>query len=95
MNIEFDGRSILSEGSFHDALAEALEFGPYYGGNLSALWDTLSTDVERPVRLVWKNSAASKAAMGASFDRVVNVLRRVEAEDSEMQYEAKFELVLA
>lgn len=95
MNIEFDGKSILSEGSFHDALAEALDFGPYYGANLDALWDTLSIDVERPVRLVWINSSASKAVMGASFDRIVDVLRRVEAEDIELQYPDKFELILA
>lgn len=95
MIIEFDGESILSEGNFHDALAEALNFGPYYGASLAALWDTLSIDVKRPVRLVWSNSSASKVAMGESFDRIVAVLRRVEAEDIELQYRDKFELVIA
>ncbi|EOG8017508.1 barstar family protein [Enterobacter ludwigii] len=28
----------------------SLDFVPYYGRNLDALWDRLSTDVERPVK---------------------------------------------
>ena len=94
MNIEIDGSAILSEGSFHDAIASALDFGPYYGGNLDALWDVLGTDVERPVRLVWHDSNISRAAMGASFSRIVDVLRAVEKEDIELQYSSRFELVL-
>jgi ribonuclease inhibitor len=94
MKIEFDGEAILSEGDFHDALAEALDLTGYYGGNLSALWDVLSTDVERPVRLVWENSAVSQAAMGSGFDRLVDVLRRVEKQDTEWNLPNRFELVL-
>ena len=94
MKIEFDGEAILSEGNFHDVLAEALDLSGYYGGNLTALWDVLSTDVERPVRLVWKNSAVSRAAMGSSFDRLVDVLRRVEKQDIEWNLPDGFELVL-
>ncbi|MCK6885045.1 barstar family protein [Enterobacter roggenkampii] len=30
-------------------MSASLDFGPYYGRNLDALWDRLSTDVERPV----------------------------------------------
>lgn len=81
MKIELDGVSILLEQDFHDALASALNLSGYYGCNLSALWDVLSVDVERPVRLLWRNSAASHAAMGAGFERLVDVLRRVERQD--------------
>ena len=95
MKIELDGEAILSEHDFHGALASALNLSGYYGRNLSALWDALSADVERPVRLLWKNSAASHAAMGAGFQRVVDVLRRVERQDIELNLARKFELVLA
>ncbi|WP_285720603.1 MULTISPECIES: barstar family protein [unclassified Pantoea] len=37
-----------------------MEFGPYYGKNLDALWDCLSTDIERPIRIPWCHSDLSK-----------------------------------
>jgi ribonuclease inhibitor len=95
MNIEFDGEAIQSEVDFHYALAEALGLPEYYGQNLSALWDVLTTDVERPVRIEWRNSASSKEAMGERFNLIVGVLRRVEQQDAEWSLTDKFELILS
>ena len=81
MLFEMDGRNILSECDFHREIDKALNFGPYYGRNLDALFDRLSTDVERPVTLVWKHSEISREHMGDSFSAVVDVLRRVQAQD--------------
>lgn len=94
MIIEIDGEAIQSEADFHYALGESLDLSSYYGRNLDALWDVLSTDVERPIRIEWKNAAASKAVMGECFDRLVNVLRRVESQDVEWNLPERFELVL-
>ncbi|MGW2857185.1 barstar family protein, partial [Streptomyces sp. NPDC001215] len=66
MRIEIDGAAIRSESDLHEFLSRALDFGPYYGANLSALWDRLSTDVERPVEIVWKESELSRTALGES-----------------------------
>ncbi len=81
MEREIDGARIYSESDFHREISSLLEFGEYYGQNLDALWDRLSTDVERPLTLVWKNSAMSKTQLGDAFDRIVNVLQRVKNQD--------------
>lgn len=94
MKIEIDGNSIKTEAEFHIAISRALSLPPHYGKNLDALFDILSGDVERPVVLVWKGSPVSKAYMGDSFDRIVDVLRRIERQDAEWDLEDVFELQL-
>lgn len=82
MRVEIDGTSVHSERDVHDQLARALDFGPFYGNNLSALWDRLSTDVERPVELVWRDSAVSREALGDEvFEKLTEVLLEVQAQD--------------
>ncbi|MGW1296637.1 barstar family protein [Streptomyces sp. NPDC002533] len=89
--VEIDGERITSAKEFHEALAGALDFGPYYRPNLPALWDRLSTDIERPVELIWRNSEASKAAMGASeFDDLRDLLLRVQAQDEDFGFSDRF-----
>lgn len=95
MKIELDGMRINSEKEFHKAIADALKLPGYYGHNLDALNDVLSADVERPVVLTWNHASQSKALMGSDFDKIVAVLRRVEAQDVEWGLEEKFELVLS
>ena len=96
MIAEIDGRQIQSEVDFHVAIAQALGFASYYGNNLDALWDSLSSDVERPVLLVWSNSSLSQAAMPTDFDRIVGVLRNAERQDAEwgLPAEERFKLEL-
>jgi len=82
MKIEIDGASIRSERDIHEFLSRSLEFGTYYGANLDALWDRLSTDVERPVEIVWKQSELSKQALGNDvFAKFHNLFLRVQAQD--------------
>jgi ribonuclease inhibitor len=84
MEVLLQGDAIKSEHDLHRVLSEKLDFGPYYGANLAALWDRLTTDVERPVRLIWKNAALSRAAMGEDcFAKIVRLLRDVEQQDRE------------
>jgi ribonuclease inhibitor len=94
MRIEIDGRTINSEHDFHRAVVEKMDVGPYYGHNLDALWDRLSTDVERPVLLIWLHAEASKQNLGEDFDRIVTVLRRVEEQDANFGWEDRFSLQL-
>ncbi|MBF6467836.1 barstar family protein [Nocardia beijingensis] len=60
MRVTIDGARIRTDADLHRALWAPLDFGPYYGRNLNALWDRLTTDVERPVEIVWKNSGTSR-----------------------------------
>ena len=94
MKIEIDGRVIQSESAFHYAISKALHFPHSYGNNLDALSDILTTDVERPLKFTWKNSDASRTIMGAKFDRIVEVLRTVEAKDINWGIEDKFQFYL-
>lgn len=94
MNIEIDGNSIKTESEFHAAISVALSLPPHYGNNLDALFDILSGDVERPVVLVWRDSSISKVGMGDSFERIVDVLRRIESQDVEWGLAEVFELQL-
>jgi ribonuclease inhibitor len=91
VKVVVDGRTIRSEADLHAALAGPLDFGPYYGWNLNALWDRLSTDVERPVELVWEHADASREGLGAElFDRISTVLLRAAAEDERYGWEQRF-----
>ncbi|MFI2610930.1 barstar family protein [Kitasatospora sp. NPDC018619] len=84
MRVVIDGTHIGSQADLHRVLAGPLDFGPYYGHNLNALWDRLSRDVERPVEIVWENAEVSRSLMGdKAFEAVVSVLvRAAEGDES-------------
>jgi ribonuclease inhibitor len=75
-----DGKNVRSLNDLYDRLAAALPLPGHFGRNLDALWDALSTDIDGPFEIVWKNAGASQEAMGEDFGRVLNVLRDVEEE---------------
>lgn len=96
MDVELDGTTILTEDDLHDVLDRALDFGPYYGRNLSALHDRLNYDIEGPVRIVWRNHTVSKHAIGEErFARIVKVFRAVVDSDIEAGFDPPFAYVLA
>ncbi len=94
MKAVINGNDIKTEVDFHKVIARVLNFPSYYGGNLDSLWDVLSTDLERPVTLVWENSVISREAMGDDFSRVNDVLLRVVTQDVTWGLDEKFELNL-
>ncbi|WP_437842321.1 barstar family protein [Sorangium sp. So ce1153] len=94
MLAEIDGRRITSEMDFHREISLALDFGPYYGNNLDALWDRLSTDVERPVTLIWNHSTDSKEHLGDIFDKIVHILYRAQKQDEELGWTERFQFEL-
>ena len=91
MRVEIDGSVIRSERDLHEVLSRSLDFGPYYGANLSALWDRLSTDVERPVEIVWKESELSRTALGETqFEKIRDLLLRVQSQDESFGWSDRF-----
>ncbi|MEU1054418.1 barstar family protein [Streptomyces sp. NPDC005876] len=91
MHIKIDGKRVRTASEFHAIMADALGLGSYYRPNLAALWDILSTDVERPIDVVWINSSISKAAMGdEEFHSIRDLLLRVEAQDAEAGWDERF-----
>jgi ribonuclease inhibitor len=89
-----DGAHVLSEKEFHSIMSASLDFGPYYGRNLDALWDRLSTNVERPVKIIWLNSDLSRIYLGCYFDEIIKVFERAKLQDLNSHGEEKFEYVL-
>ncbi|EOF4704644.1 barstar family protein [Klebsiella oxytoca] len=57
-----------------------LNFGYYYGSNLDALWDRLSTDVERPVKIIWLHSELSRFVLREPFDKIIMIFERINNE---------------
>tara|TARA_R110000868_G_scaffold110920_2_gene299934 strand:- start:1570 stop:1881 length:312 start_codon:yes stop_codon:yes gene_type:complete len=90
MDIELDGRAVVTEQDFHRLLATALGVQDFYGYNLDALWDLLSSGVERPLTLKWKNCSLSRCSMGNSFNEILGVLERVRLQDESFGWSEKF-----
>jgi ribonuclease inhibitor len=95
LEIDLDGREILSKDDFHRIIGKTMGFGPYYGANLDALWDRLSRDLERPVRLTWKYASVSRVALGDDyFRKLVELFSDVVREDQDLGYADRFEFHL-
>ncbi|UJR56579.1 barnase inhibitor [Dickeya zeae MS1] len=90
----WDGACVLSEKEFHSIISLSVNFGPYYGKNLDALWDRLSTDIERPVKIIWLNSELSRVGLGNYFDKIIEVFERVKLQDLNFNWEEKFDYEL-
>lgn len=91
MRVTIDGALIRSESDLHDFLARKLDFGPYYGRNLDALWDRLSADVERPVEVIWERYEESKTLLGVeAFERISSVLIRAMDQDESFGLDERF-----
>ncbi|WP_228926966.1 barstar family protein [Streptomyces sp. DH7] len=73
-----DSTAITTRDGFYCALGEAVHGpGGYFGSNLDALFDCLRTarrDEAAPFRLVWRNLAASREALGSDFTERVLAL---------------------
>lgn len=56
------------------ALAALPGLPDHFGRNLDALYDSLTTDVPGPIAIEWRDAAASRAALGETFDRLRQTL---------------------
>jgi ribonuclease inhibitor len=83
--VKLQGKSIRSLEEFYDEIARKLRFPDYFGQNLDALWDVLTTDVKGPVELAWEDSEMSKKSMGKDFEKVAALLRDVEKERADFK----------
>ncbi len=76
----FNGNKMRSLDDFYDRISTLKDMPEHFGRNLDGLWDALSTDVEGPFEIIWKNADVSKKLMGKNFNRVVKLLRELEEE---------------
>jgi ribonuclease inhibitor len=80
-----NGNAMHSLDDFYDRISTLKDMPQHFGRNLDALRDVLSTDVEGPFEIIWKNAEASKKFMGKDFDRVVKLLRNLEEERNDFK----------
>jgi ribonuclease inhibitor len=78
--VKLAGKSIRSLEEFYDQISGKLLFPDYFGRNLDALWDVLTTDVQGPLELAWEDAEASKKFMGKDFEKIAALLKEVEKE---------------
>ncbi|WP_447784552.1 barstar family protein [Pseudomonas germanica] len=90
MIIQLDGSSISTEEEFHKQISSSFSVNQYYGNNLNALWDLLSTDVERPIELIWTNSKHSEKLMGDSYKKILIILDREKTQAESFGLDEKF-----
>jgi ribonuclease inhibitor len=62
--IELNGEDFKTKADFHKILKERLNLPNYYGSNLDALWDCITTDVKLPLKIIWKDFNKSKENLG-------------------------------
>jgi ribonuclease inhibitor len=72
-HLYLDGQLIHTERDFHNLISPLLDFGPYYGNNLNALWDMLSSGVGENTVLHWANSDLARARLGETFNTIVSL----------------------
>lgn len=70
-HIFIDGKNINSESDFHKKISQLLDFGPFYGENLDALWDMLSSGMGGGFYLHWLNSKQSKENLGVKYEKII------------------------
>ncbi|WP_082686132.1 barstar family protein [Herbaspirillum rubrisubalbicans] len=88
--VYIDGRLIQTELDFHRAISSALDFVPYYGNNLDALWDLLSAGVAGGVTLHWENSDVSKKRLGRVYDTIVRLFTEINEADERLNVDERF-----
>ncbi|OMF17448.1 barnase inhibitor [Paenibacillus amylolyticus] len=83
MNIVIlDGVDFASSAELHLQLKDKLALPDFYGGNLDALWDCLTSTIELPLELKWTNYRISEERLGNEADRVRDLMLEVQAEQS-------------
>lgn len=75
-----DGRRMENPSEAHDYLKESLNFSDYYGENLDALWDEL-TSLSRPTTVVLLYRGKMLENLGVYGKRLLDTLRDASKEN--------------
>ncbi len=67
-------------------LARDLDFPAHFGRNLDALWDLLTTEVEGPVRIVWRLDPGLRAELGEFADALAALFEEVARERQDFAF---------
>jgi len=71
--IVIHGELIKNIRDFHLAMKHSFNLPDYYGDNLDALWDCLTTWIETPVEVIWVNFEDSRNSLG-NYSKIITDL---------------------
>ena len=77
MEYSLDGRELNNRNVFHAMIKDLFEFPSYYGENLDALWDCMTTDVKLPATLIWVDYNYSEKLLGEYATLILQIFRQV------------------
>jgi ribonuclease inhibitor len=77
--ITINGNLIQTEKDFHKAMKDFLELPDYYGENLDALWDCLTTLTNLPLTIIWTDFDKSRGYLGKWGDKVIDFFNEAES----------------
>ena len=80
------GDKIRSLEQFYQALDDRISLPEYFGRNLDALWDYLSTDLARPLNIQWKHSEISQFYMGDQFSKLIELFNDLKQDRKDFHY---------
>ncbi|HPF44319.1 MAG TPA: barstar family protein [Syntrophomonadaceae bacterium] len=84
--IILNGKRMTSVGSTHRYLRKKLNFPDYYGGNLDALWDMLTT-LSDPVSIKLVETEAMQSYLGEYADSILHVFMEAAEENEQLIFE--------
>lgn len=74
------GSRIRSLQDAYEEMAREMDFPHWFGKNLDAVWDILSTETPGPFEIIWKDSARSRAHMGRDYTKLIKLFKDLEKE---------------
>ncbi len=74
-------------GSLHNEIKSKLNLSDWYGGNLDALWDSLTGIIETPVEIevIFKPKTKAAQKMEPYVSQIINVFKDAEIEYNEIK----------
>ena len=82
-SLVLDGSTITDRQTLHQALAQTLSLPDWYGGNLDALFDAL-TSLPEETLLVLRHWDVLEQTLGPYAQRLLRVLKNAEAETNRL-----------
>ncbi len=88
-NVVINSDKIESVEALHKHLKAELDLPDYYGENLDALWDLLTSWVELPISIEWINFGKSQMMLGEYAERILALFQAAERELESFQIQVK------
>lgn len=76
--VVIQGSKLTDKNVLHQILKQELNLPDYYGENLDALWDCLTTDIKLPITIEWVEFQKSKALLGDYAENTLEIFNAAE-----------------